>query len=371
MKIKKTIFGLILLLLACMACAAADPQEDGNSAENVSARIYRSPEERREAGLGRQVTDWLRVSGLLEAEKMTIENNFSNDRKITQNDRPVGNLQLSFDVALVDWLTAELIFDAEYDFEARSDENALHAKWDEAFFDAELGEWGIKLGRQYVPFGEYYSHFVTGPLLEFGETRGDGVVVDYSFADLLEVAGFVFDSKVNKLGRGAKPDWGVSVNYTLNNEAIRLGLGYLSDLAESDEEFLADDNNRYAKRVSAWNAYALIGFDQFEITAEYVQANSKFREFDDSDDKPSAVNLELAYFPVATWQFAARYEHSDEFADEPADQYGIAATWAPVNRFTITAEYLYGKYKRGFVTDDDDNDQQSRDSIAIGLTYEF
>ena len=50
--------------------------------------------------------------------------------------------------------------------------------------------------------------------------------------------------------------------------ALRVGVGYLSDLAESDERFLRAEGDRYIQRVSAWNAYALFGFDKFEITAE-------------------------------------------------------------------------------------------------------
>ena len=339
--------------------------------EQGAARIYRSPEERREAGLGRQVTNWLQVSGLVEAEKLYREDNFSNDIKRRQYDRPLANVQLSFDVSVFEWLSAELIFDAEYDFEAQANENQLHAEWDEAFVEASFGEWGIKFGRQYMPFGEYYSHFVTGPILEFGETRADGLIVDYTFDDIVEISGFIYDSDVKNQNQDGKLDWGSSIDYTSRSEAIRFGLGYSSDLAESDERFLADDNDRYENRVSAWNAYLLVGFEPFEFTAEYLQANSRFREFDGNEDKPSAFNFELAFFPQPAWQLALRYEHSDEFSDEPRDQYGLATTWAPVNHFTITAEYLHGTYKNNFVLDDDDNDQEDRDIIAVEISVEF
>ena len=336
-----------------------------------SARIYRSPEERREAGLGRQLTDWLRLSSLVEVSKMYREDNFSNDVKVKEYDRPIANLQLGFNLSFFDWLSAEFIFDAEYDFQARSSENRLHAEWDEAFIEASIEEWGVKIGRQYVPFGEYYSHFVTGPILEFGETRGDGLVVDYTFKDIFEISGFLIDSDVKKQNSDGNFDWGASIDYTSVDEAIRFGVGYLSDLAESDEQFLSQDNNRYDNRVSAWNVYMLFGLEQFEITAEYLQANSRFREFEDNMNKPNAYNIEFAYFPKPAWQFALRHEHSNEFGEEPRDQFGLASTWAPSSHFTITAEYLHGTYKNNFVLDDDDNDQQDRDIVAIEMSIEF
>ena len=361
----------LLIVILLMPSAGHTGELDKQQEKEEVARIYRSPEERRDAGLGRQVTDWLQVSGLIEVSKMYQESDFGDGGKLNEYDRPVTSLQLGFNFSFNDWLSAEFIYDAEYDFEARESENQLQAEWDEGFFEISLGEWGLKAGRQYVPFGEYYSHFVTGPILEFGETRGDGIVVDYSFNDMLEISGFVFDSDVVMQNRNGDLDWGASLEWVSLDEAIRTGIGYLSDLAESDEKFLGENNNRYERRISAWNAYMLLGFDQFEVTAEYLQANSRFREFDTNKNKPSSFNLEFAYFPIPTMQLAARYEHSKEFGDAPRHQYGLAGTWAPSNHFTITMEYLHGKYRRNFVVDDDGNDQEDRDIVAIEMSLEF
>ena len=335
------------------------------------ARIYRNPEERREAGLGRQITDWLQVSGLVEISKEYLEDNSRNGDKFREYDRPVTSLQLGLNFTFTDWLSAEVIFDSEYDFEAKSDENQLTSEWEEAFIEVSLGEWDIQVGRLYVPFGEYYSYFATGPFLEFGETRGDGIVVDYSFNENFEISGFVFDSEVVRQNQDGSIDWGASLEYSSDDESIRGGLGYLSDLGESDERFLSEENDRYEKRVSAWNAYLLVGFEPFEFTAEYVKSNNRFREFDENEDRPEAFNIELAYFPASTLQFALRYEQSKEYADEPKHQYGISSTFAPIDHFTLTIEYLHGKYKRGFVEDDNDSDLEDRDIVAIEASLEF
>ncbi len=227
------------------------------------------------------------------------------------------------------------------------------------------------LGRVSAPFGEFYSHFTTGPLLEFGETIRDGLIIDYSILDFIELTGFIIDSRVEKDNKNTDYDWGTVIEYTSAAEAVRLGLGYSSDLAESDERFLRDLNNEYENRVSAWNAHVLIGFDNFEITGEIIQAINKFREFERQEDKPSAYNIELAYFPLSSLQFSARLEGSDEFSDEPKTQYGFATTWRPIDRMSITAEYLHGKYKNDFVFDDDDNELDDRDLFAAQVTIEF
>ena len=135
--------------------------------------------------------------------------------------------------------------------------------------------------------------------------------------------------------------------------------------------FLREDNNIYTERVSAWSAHALIGFDHFEITAEIVQANNRFREFNSKENKPVAYNIEFAYFPTPNFQVALRYEGSDEFSDQPTEQYGVSASWRLAERISITGEYLYGRYKNDFVIDDDDNEFDNRDLFAMQVAIEF
>ena len=204
-------------------CSLLIPLGSYASESEEQTRIYRSPEERREAGLGRQVTDWLQVSGLIEISKLYQENKSSNGDKLKEYDRPVTSLQLGLNFIFNDWLSAEFIFDTEYDFEARSSENQLMSEWDEGFIEISLDDWGVKAGRLYVPFGEYYSHFATGPFLEFGETRGDGIVVDYAINEKLEISGYVFDSEVVRQNHDGSLDWGASIEYASKDESIRLG----------------------------------------------------------------------------------------------------------------------------------------------------
>lgn len=361
----RTVFFLVVLPVPVVA---TQPEADLYTSNGNTVRIYRSPEERREAGLGRQVTDWLKVSTLAEIEATVTRDHFADGKAVTNRERPALVLQLAMQMSFAEWLEAELIFDFETD--GKHEQSQL----DEAMLGIDLEPWGIKAGRQYVPFGAYYSHFVTGPMLEFGETRADALIFDYTVNGHLELIGYVFESELQSPGsRGfyADWDWGASFELTIAQEAIRIGAGFLSDLSESNERLLADSGHGYLKRVPAWNAYALFGCDGYEVTAEFVRAAAAFREFERNADKPFAWNVELAVFPTQAMQYALRVEHSKELADQPRWRYGISATWRPFKNVSLSLEYLRATYRKGFVLGDDENSLRSGDHAAAQLSLEF
>lgn len=357
----------LFLLTLCINHSLHAEEEESKVESADSARIYRSPEERREAGLGTKLNDWLKFSGLLEIEKEYFEDNLNNNKKVREYGNTTPNLQFALEMAFANWFGAELVYEAEYDGNQQS------TGWDEAFIYFDFDDFGLgaELGRVSAPFGEYYSHFITGPLLEFGETIRDGIIVDFSVLDSLELSVFAIDSKTEKQNKNTEYDWGAGIEYVSATESIRFGLSYLSDLSESDERFLREENYFYIDKVSAWNAHALVGFEKFEITAEMIRANNQFREFDKQENKPFAYNIELAYFLTPTMQLALRHEGSDEFSEKPDSQYGVAVSWRPINRISVTAEYLHGKYKKDFVLDDDDIELNDRDLLVIQATFEF
>ncbi len=378
---------LLLAIGTPLTSFAGDEEADTVEPAAQSAKFYRSPEERRDAGQGTQVTDWLLFAGLVELEQEFLVNQFRNNVTATESDGLTPTVEAVFEVTAFPWLIGEFVFEAEVD-------DGYFARIDEGLVAIETENWGLKIGRQYLPFGEFYSHFVSGPALEFGETRATSLLADYSFSDSLEVSMFVFDSDFSKPDENDDFDWGLAFEYVTNNEAIRLGVSYLSDLAEADERLLEEHVYNYKRRVSAWSAYALIGFDQFELTAEIVQARRSLVAFtapaipsiavepneaedENHDDeqvaafKPSAYNLELAYFPQPHMQFAIRVEHTNELEDAPEWRYGIATSWRIGRYVGVSLDYLYGKYQRGYVLDDNDNALSRSHQLAAQLVVEF
>ncbi len=163
----------------------------------------------------------------------------------------------------------------------------------------------------------------------------------------------------------------MNIEYASKDESMRIGAGYISDLAESQDELLFDFNNNFLRRVPAWNAYAMVGLPPFEFTTEVVRAAKTFKEFPENANQPFAYNIELAYFPVNFFQVAVRVEHTEKFEGNPEWQYGLSATLAPWDTITLSADYLYGRYNKGFVLDDFDNAQKSHHLAALQLTWGF
>lgn len=360
---------ILLVLWFCVIPLASSESGLSVSASQAQvARLYRSPEERREAGIGRQITDWLSVSGLIELETAYSRNHFTDNRDRTESERPALALQLGMEITVSDWLEAELIYDVETNGKRKL------SGLDEAMVGVDLEPWGFKAGRQYLPFGEYYSYFVSGPMQDFGEARADSLIIDYAVSDQFEITGYILDGDSKQSGSDgfySDWDWGANIELVSVNEAIRINVGYLSDLAESDGSLLADSGNSYSQRVPAWNGNILLGFDHIEMTAEVVQASRAFTEFEKGVDRPFAWNLELAYFPKYSVQYALRLGFSDELVGQPRWQYGVALTWRPFKNTSLSLEYLRNEYKKEFVLDDNDNELNSRDQVAAQLSIEF
>jgi hypothetical protein len=133
-------------------------------AEEESVR-YTTREERRDAGVKHEITDWLTASGLLEFEGILQSFSLFDTSSHPQEDDFTKTLQLGLEISPLSWMRGELIY--EYDDDDESNKQTI----DEAILAFEGGDFELELGKLFVPFGEYFSHFVSGPLLEFGETR--------------------------------------------------------------------------------------------------------------------------------------------------------------------------------------------------------
>ncbi len=332
--------------------------------DDVLARLYRSPSERREAGLGRHVTEWLTVSGLVEVESEHSVQEFASERSDDSRHFTDKTIQLGLTASLTEHIATEFVLEHEVDID--------HTLLDEAIVQYEGELLSMELGRLYLPFGEYYSHFVTGPILEFGETRGNALVVDIELNDYFDLITYALSGKAEKLDQsGGHLDWGGGVDFANADESVQISVGYFSDLAETEEKLLDDFRHDYRHRVDAISAHALIGGNHYEITAEYLAALRSFKELDKQENRPWAANLELAWFPTPYFQLAARAEASSDIADQPRRQYGLSAAWLISGHINISVDYLFGQFKNDFAFDDDDNEIDTRHLLAAQVSIEF
>ncbi|MEN8174152.1 MAG: LbtU family siderophore porin, partial [Pseudomonadota bacterium] len=344
--------------------AAAVSSEIGASdGSEDKVRIYRTREERREAGLQRQLTPWLALSGLVELEYLYRQFSLHDTSDSDGEEEATKSLQLGLLFTPLPWMKAEVIY--EYDDELN--EHTI----DEAIASFEARDFELEVGRQNFPFGEYFSHFVTGPALEFGETRHDGATLSYGPDDRLDLSGFVFKGDARSTRPDASDwDWGLALEAS-PSENMTFGLSYVSDLADAEEGLLEDEGNRHENRVDGLSAYALFGFDRFEVTAEVVSALDAFKELEADQDRPWAWNLELALFPAESFEWALRVEGSRELEDEPKFRAGVGMAWRVMKNTTLQVEYLRGIYERGLAEDNREREIDKDHNFGAMISVEF
>lgn len=360
----KLSFDVLILFLLFAVTPPGNAQDAPALAQDTSrARIYIDPAERRQAGVPRQLTDWLAVSGLLESGP---------DYYNFRNYEIFVSAQVGFDLTFSDMITAELL--VGYDNFDRYNFDDLYL--DVATINFESESWGVSAGRQYLPFGAFYSHFVIGPIVGLFETRATSVNLeywpDYFDDDTLELWASVFAGEARSIGIGGDSlDFGFGFEFSSDDETLTLGVGYLSDLAETIGLFEESFGDFSQERIPGLSAYARAGLDDFEITVEMAKAIGTVSEFDADLDKPWAWNVEVAYFPWPSMMVAARIEASEELFDEPERQYGLTATWRIREHVTLAADYLFGTFKRDFAFDNNGEELRSRNWIAAQISIEL
>ncbi len=370
----KPLITLIVLLMPCFALAQ-ETDELGKLKERVAAlekknaELYHSLGEKKEAGLQTQLSKYLTLSGLLEVEASAESVHFSGGNSDSASDLTLATAQLGLGITVNENIGGDLILLYE---EVEDEDDDIDI--DEATINFEFDSLSGRIGRQYVPFGNYYSHFVSDPMtLELGETRETALLARYT-GEKWALSGFVFDGDAEKAGdEDHIGDFGASLVLT-PTEGVEFGASYLSDLADSDAE-LADD---YRRRVAGWSAYAVAGTGPFELSAEALGAVRSFSA-DDLDengngkgDKPFAWNVEAAVYPASNFEIALRLEGSDELAESPDLQYGICSSWSPIEHLSLSLEYLRGEFDKDFApADDEDSPGRYRDLVTAQLAIEF
>ncbi|MCU7839629.1 MAG: LbtU family siderophore porin [Candidatus Thiodiazotropha sp. (ex Troendleina suluensis)] len=363
---------LSLILAMVVSCGFADEIDDEvhteiPSDQADSVRIYRTRDEQREAGLQREITPWLTLSGLLEGEVLSARFDPRERHPDIKASESNATLQLGLIADLFALAEAEVI--VEYD----TDLDKFVA--DEAIITFEYEPWELSLGKQYTPFGVYFSHFVSGPLLEFGETRSrKTAILTYGPSDEFDLSLALYRGRATALGNDAEEwDWAVGFE-AWPTDNFSFGLSYQSDLADADERLLEEEDDRYTDRVSGISGYLLLVSKQFEFSFELVTATDYFRELEKHQNRPMAWNAELAYFfPKSQFELAIRFEESRELADAAKYQYGLAVTRYEGKHASLTLEYLHGQFEAGSfdIELDDDIPIQHVHTVSAKVTIEF
>ncbi|MCB1856894.1 MAG: hypothetical protein KDI63_01385 [Gammaproteobacteria bacterium] len=358
------VVGVLLMFASAHGWAGESSDALSTGAENgTEVRLYRTQAERREVGVKRRITPWLNLSGLVEIDLFREEYHWEkgHEREI-ERQRSV-NVQLDLVAAPASGgVQGELV--VEYDTEAG------RTIIDEGILALESDPWELEIGMQYTPFGEYISHFATGPLVEFGETRAPALLISYSADEQLDSAVSLYRSSARYASEEDRLNLAFAVS-TWVTDSIALGLSYQSDLGDSDARLPRTGGDRRRGRVPGLGGYLLATLDRYEFTLEILGATRAFPELPPGTDRPWAWNLELVHFPGPTWEWALRLEGSRELRDKPRIQVGGAVTWRIGNRASLTLEYLHGWMDPDIGLPDDAVGYRSVDRLGTQLSIAF
>lgn len=333
----------------------APPADEG-------ARLYTTPQERREAGRERRLTSWLSVSSLAEAEWSQQRLSGEDGRHDSTRDRSAG-LQLGLTAMPLEWAKGELIL--QYD----TDIDKLEAE--EATVSAEHGPWELALGRQFLPFGVYFNHFVTGPILEFGEIRQSAGTLSWGPGEQLDLSISVYRGSARRSrARSSRLDWSLALE-SWPTKSLSVGASFLSDLADTDSRLLADSRDRFERKVPALSAYLVWVGERFEVTVEALGAVRSFHELAPDRNRPIAWNVELAQFPHPDFDWALRLEGSSDLEEAPRLRAGAAITFRLHRQAALTLEALHGRFREGLAVDDQDRSYEGITQLGALLSIAF
>jgi hypothetical protein len=313
--------------------------------------------------------DRIQISGLIEVEashgKIDFKDPAAGDEK--NSDVDLATVELVMDAKIAAHVEGHVMFKYEDD-DLFVDEGFITLVGTESFPAYLIA------GRQYIPFGNFDSHFVTDPTtLILGETNEGAVVAGYRYGgEMVDVSVGAFNGRAKKIGKDDAIDSFVGSIVVNPFENLMLGASYTSNLAGSDSfsEAVVDKDN-LDSLVGGWSAFLTFEFlERFKVIGEYVGALDSFKagEIYDAADtkerKPSAWNVELGVAVIDNLELAARYEGSDDGGAEflPESRYGVVLNWGIFENTNLALEYLHGEYE---------DDAQETDSFVAQLAIEF
>ncbi|MEJ2038823.1 MAG: LbtU family siderophore porin [Desulfosarcinaceae bacterium] len=313
--------------------------------------------------------DRIRISGLIEVEagygKTDVKDSDEEDEETSDID--LSNVELYVDAKITENVEGHL--NIKYgDDDIFLDEGFIMLTGPERFPAYLIA------GRQYVPFGNYDTFFITDPnTLVLGETNEGAAVAGYRIGEeLVDISVGVFNGRAQTEGDDDTINSFVAAVTAQPLEGLNLGVSYTSNLAASNsfnDEVVDSDN--LDSLVGAWSAFVTYEFlERFTLIGEYVGAIDNFKagEIYAADDgnerKPAAWNVELGAVLIDDLSVALRYGGSDDGGDDflPEAQYGAVLNWGFIKNTNLAVEYLHGEFE---------DDYQDTDTVTAQLAVEF
>jgi hypothetical protein len=347
----------------------------GVEGQGLPERVRRIEEKmaEKQEGILEKWADKITLSGLIEAEANYEDIDYDDPATDDEDssDITLATVELGVDVDITKHVKGHVLFLWEED-------DTEPVDVDEGFITLD-GEDVVPLylnvGKLYVPFGNFESHFISDPLtLELGETRESALTLG-CVNQWMDVSVSAFNGDIDETGEDnhiesyvAKALFSVP-GELVSNFGIAGGVSYISNIADSDnlqDEIVPPDGIK--DYVGGFNAFLSISFmDKLFLECEYLGALDEFEagelSFDGGNEfQPETWNFELAYAATDRLELAVKYEGGDDLGDFlPEDQYGAAVRYGLFEDTSLYFEYLHGEFE---------NDDE-RDLFTTQLAVEF
>lgn len=330
----KTLKWLSISLLLSSGVTAIWAEETGEPETDKKRERYLTPEDKRDASLGREVVDGVVVSWLVETESQRVREDYG-DSERTLDTETVYTVQLAIEVELSEWAAIELVGESEKELRWQS-------QLEEGILALEWGDWSADVGRFNVPFGEYYSQFISDVTLEAGETRGDSVAIDYNWGDNVEISAYSVRHD-DKRVKQDKQDWGLGLVYQVQQFDAQFTVAYLSAIVDDDDDILEIYGSE-KKLHHAWTASVLLSLENWLLTAEALRAQRRGVDLPTSLENFGGLNLELGFYGLDSFRFSVRRQENRGVLSSPINQVGWGINWVSNYNFSLTFEQMWNDY---------------------------
>lgn len=309
-------------------------------------------------------SDAYRLGGVVEVEAGFV--NEDDPAEGDSSDIALATVEIGLDATINKNVEAHMLLLYEDGEEFTVDEGTITLSDKLGYF--------ITVGKMYVPFGVFNSHFISDPLtLELGETNETAILIGYG-NDMFDISIGAFNGDFDDVSKGDTvgaddniDDFVASIIVSPVN-GITFGASYISDIADTDAE-LGDpffDNvsgvytDVYDDVVAGYSAFISASLGPVTIEAEYLAAAEKFDKADiTTEDQPSTFNVEVAYAISEAAELALRYEGAEDLEIEK--QYGIAYSRELYENTSFALEYIVGEYEN--------DDERSAVTAQLGIEF--
>jgi len=280
------------------------------------------------------------------------------------SDFALSTVELSADVSLMSNVNGHILFLYE---QGGNDDNIAV---DEGTIDLKLPVTlpvglSLSLGRMYVPFGQFNSHFVADPFtLDIGETGQIALQISASH-EMVEASAAVYNEEVDDSSQIGDMAARVAVSApegALGEDiGLSLGASFITNMAGTDG--LTDMiGGEVSETAMGLGGFISINAMEVFLEGEIVMALSDIEIPDGETLKPRAFNVELGYsLPNTPIEIAGRFEQLSEDGDNSTNRFGGVVS---IGLFDETAS-LALEFLR---TDDGDT---AENSIVGQLAVEF